>query len=328
VTRDEGRQVRAFVLATVLAAAAYHLSVLGVLFLLPLQWVRVRQGVRPFLMASVLAAAGIGAVEAAVKAVFRTPWTVLDAAVLGLPLVLIAGWVVIVMMERLGWRFLYRLLAVTAVAGLVLFPLMSGLLAQASFVQVLHSAFDEVWKQVSESPGLNAPGVMGSLDRSEFFDVLKQAFLGSFVLVFFLFWAFTGRVSRAFDPKAEPRTLKDFFVPPQGAWVLLGLWGLILVQGLLIRAGVKWEWGVAAYAILNAGWIALVVHALAGWGILHSLMDRWCWPRWGQAGVRAALVLLLLLPGAGQWMVLAGLPVLAVLELWVNFRNRTQGVGL
>jgi hypothetical protein len=156
LTKDEGSKIRGFALATVLAVAAYHLSVLGIFFLLPLQWVWVRQGKRPFLMASVLAAAGIGGVEAALKAVTRTPWTVLDTAALGIPLFLIAGWVAIVVMETLGWRFLYRLLAVTAVTGLVAFPLVSGLLAQPSFNQALQGGFNTLWKQFTDAPGFNA----------------------------------------------------------------------------------------------------------------------------------------------------------------------------
>jgi hypothetical protein len=311
-----------------LAVAAYHLSVFGVFFLLPLQWVRVRRGEGPFWLASVLAAAGIGAVEAAIKAWMHSPWTVLDTAVLAFPLVLIAGWVAIVAMERLGWRFLYRLLTVTAVAGLVLFPLIASLLSQAAFNQVLGQSFDEVWKQASQTPGLDAPGLMDKLDRTGFFDLLKEAFLGSFLLVFFLFWAVTDRMSRAFEPATESKTLKDFFVPPQAAWVLLGLWALILVQGLLAGRGVKWDWGFVQYVVLNAALVALVVHALAGWGIVQSLMERWRWPRIAQMGVRVLLVCTVLVPGTGQITVLVALPLLAVLELWVNFRNRTQGVGL
>lgn len=328
MTKDERRAGGLWLLMTVLAVVAYHLSLLGVVFLLPLQWIRVRYGERPFLVASVAAAAGIGAVELVVKSVMRSPWTVLDTAVLGLPLVLIAGWAAIVLMERLGWRFLYRLLTVTAVAGLILFPLIAGLFQQPAFVQVMGKSFDLVWEQVFQTPGLDSPGLMGQLDRSEFFELLKQAFLGSFLLVFFLFWAFTGRIARVFDPSEDPRTLKDFFVPPQGAWALLGLWGLILIQGLLVRYGVKWEMGFFQYAVLNAAWVALVVHALAGWGIVNSLMDRWRWPRFGQAAFRFLLVFLLLVPGTGQLAVLIGLPVLAVLELWVNFRKKMQGVGL
>jgi len=328
VTGDNVRSRGTFALATVLAVACYHLSVFGVFFLVPLEWVRLRFGGRSFLTASVLAAAGIVAVEAALQAFGGTTRSIMDVVVFGMPLLLIAGWVALVEMERLGWRFLYRLLAVTAVVGLVLFPVIGSLLAQESVSRSLEQSFDAVWKQMSQNPELKLPGILGHLDRTEFFDLLKEAFLGSFLLVLFLFWAFTNRLARALDPSQEPRTLKDFFVPPQATWVLLGLWGLILVQGLLVRGGVKWEWGFALYVVLNAAWIVLVIHALAGWGILHSLMDRWRWPRFAQGALRVLLVLSLLVPGTGQWVVLIGLPVLAVLELWVNFRNRTQGVGL
>ncbi len=326
--KEENRDRAQLALSAVLAVAAYHLSVVGILFLVPLQWVKFRQGERSFLLASISTAVGIAAVEAVVKSLRHSPWTGLDTAMLGLPFLLIAGWVAIVLMERLGWRFLYRLLAVTAVTGLVLFPLIASLLRQEVFVRALEVSFGEVWKQMFETSGMDASGLMGQLDRSEFFDLLKKTFLASFLLLFFLFWGATAWVTRLFAPVEERSTLKDFFVPSQGAWILLGLWAVILVQGLLARNGMEWEWGIAQYAMLNVAWVALIVHALAGWGIVHSLMDRWHWPRFSQGVVRVLLIFFLMVPGNGQIVVLAGLPILAVLELWVNFRKRTQGVGL
>jgi len=317
-----------FALATFLSVAAYQLSVFGIFFLVPLDWIRQKQGGRRFLLASVLAAAGIVAGEVAVKSFVHSEWNGLDWVGLGFPLILIVGWAFIHGMKRLGWRFLYRLLTVTAVAGLVLFPLIASLFNQEAFNQVVRKAFDAVWAQVFQAPGIDVPGLVGKPNQTEFFELLKQAFLGSFLLAFFLFWGFTGRIARAFDSTVEPRALKDFFLPPEGIWALLGLWGLILGQGLLIRVGVKWDWGFGQYVVLNAAWIVLVIYGLAGWGILHALMDRWHWPRFSQAAVRVLLVLLLMVPGTGQAVVLVGLPILAVLELWVNFRKRTQGVGL
>jgi hypothetical protein len=218
VTKDEGSKVRGFALATVLAVAAWHLGILEAFFLLPLQWIRVRQGKRPFLMASVLAAAGIGGVEAALKAVTRTPWTILDTAALGVPLVLIVGWAAIVLMDKLGWRFLYRLLAVTAVTGLVTFPVVSGLLAQPTFDQALQGFINAAWKRFTDVPGFNAAELTGTTGPAEFFGMLKQAFLGSYLVVLFLFWAVTARLARVFTPLEGLQTWKEFFVPPGGHW--------------------------------------------------------------------------------------------------------------
>jgi len=322
VIKEERRRAGAFGLATVLAVAAYHLSVFGILFLMPLEWIRHRQGSRSFLRAAVLAAAGIAAVEAGIKALTGSAWTSLDTVGMALPLVLIVGWLAIVEMERSGWRFLYRLLTVTAVTGLVLFPVIAWLLSQPAFNQVVENAFDEVWTQVFQAPGLDVQGLTGKLDRSQFFELLKQAFLGSLFSVLFLFWAVTGWLSRALEPGRARRTLKDFFVPRQGAWILLGLWGLILAKFLLALKGVDWNWGGFEYVVANAAFIVLVVHVAAGWGVLHVLMERAKLPRWAQALVRVLLIVLLVTPMAGTWLVLGGLAMLAVLELWVDFRKQ------
>jgi len=328
VTRDERRRWGVEALAAVLAVVAYQLSVFGVLFLLPLQWVYRRHGERPFLMVSIVVAVGIWGVAVLTKVVAHSLWSAADTVLLVFPLVLIAGWVVMVLLERLGWRFLYRLVAVTAACGLVLFPTVSGLLAQPALMQVVEKSFDEVWKSASQTPGVDFASLVGRVSEKEFFDLLKETFLGSFLTVLFLFWAFTGFVARVFTTPRELRTLKGFFLPSQGTWILLGLWGLILIKFLLALKGVDWEWGGVEYVVANLALIALVLHVAAGWGILHVLLDGWKVPRLGQTAVRVLLALVLLTPVVGTWLVLGGLAGLAVLELWVNFRKRTQGVGL
>lgn len=314
-------------LAVVLSVLAYNLSLLGVLFLVPLQWVRVRQGGRRFVLASGVSLAGIGALELALKGLTSTAWTPIDTLVFGVPVVLVAGWVALAALERGGWRFLYRLLAVTAATGLIVLVVLSTWGRQDSVNTAIQKAFLDLWTQVFQRTDLNLGALGAGIKPAELYDVLKQAFLGSVLLVFFLFWALTWRLTRWPAVNQAAFRLRDFRVPPQGAAVLLLLWGVLLLQSLLGKPGFTLLPGVLVYAWLNAAWIALVVHGLAGWGIVQALMERWNWPRLAQTVVRAFLVLSLLLPGAGQVAVLVGLPVLAVLELWINFREGKQGVG-
>ena len=318
------RRAGQFALATALAVTAYHMSVFGVFFLLPLQWVRIRLGQAPFVASSALALAGVVGVQAVIKAILHLSWSTVDALALVLPVALVVGWVGIVLLERTGWRFLYRTLAMTAVAALMLFPLAASLLGNEGFMKSLSSAFDAVWDQVFQTPGIDTSMTAG-LNRDEFFELLKQAFLDSFLLVFFLFWMFTGRLAKLLE-RVRPPALQEFRVPPQGAWVLLVLWGLLLGQLLAHQGGGSWNWGFWQYVVLNSALIALVVHAVAGLGIVEALMTRWKWPVFGRVAVRAALILLLFAQGAGQLVVLVGLPLLSVLELWVNLRVR-QEVG-
>ena len=314
------------VLATAISVVAYHLSALfGAFFLLPLQWVRSRLGEAAFLLSSVLALAAIVGVDAGLKALVHSPWTVLDTAVLAVPVTSLAGWVGIVLLERTRWRFLYRVLLVTAAAAAVLFPLAAALLNSESFMKMVTDAFDKVWNEIMKTPGLDASLTAG-LNQGDFLDLIKQTVLYSFLTVFFLFWMFTGRLAKALEG-GRSEVLKTFRVPPQGAWFLLGLWGLLLIQSLAHRWGVAWDWGFWQYVVFNLALIALVVHALAGVGIIEAFMARARWPVFGRIAVRTALLLLLFAQGAGQLVVLVGLPLLAVLELWVNLRTRTQEVG-
>ncbi len=320
---EAARRTGQFALATALSVVTYHMSVFGLFCLFPLQWVRSRQGVMPFLASSALALAGIVAVQAGIKAVVGSSWKDFDVASLVFPVVEIAGWAAIVLLERTGWRFLFRVLAVTALAALVLFPLAASLLGREDFMRSLSVAFGSVWDKVIQAPGLDASA---GLSKGQFFELLKIVFLDSFLLVFFLFWMFTGRLAKVLEPgKAE--VLRNFRVPPQGALALLVLWGLLLAQSLIHQGGARLDWGFWQYVVMNFALIALVVHALAGLGIVEALMVRWRWPSVGRFAARAALLLLLFAPGAGQLVIMVGLPLLAVLELWVNLRTRTQEVG-
>ena len=323
---DGRRGWGATALATALAVVFLQLSVLGIFFLLPLQWLYRRRGASLFLVAALATALGTGAVEVVVLTLSHSSWSLLDTAKMGVPLLLIAGWVLIVLLEKSGWRFLYRLLGVTAVTAALLFVVIGQAAAQPDFGQKLEGAFNQVWNQALQTSGLGAQDAFGQVEKKALFELIKETFLGSFVLVFFLFWGFTEWLSRAFTPARWARTWRDFSVPTQGVWLLLGFWGVILLQAVAVRFGAKWDLGFAQYVVLNAAWVALAVYAMEGWGIVQALMERWNWPRFVQAVVRTTLVVFVLMPGPTQIVVMIGLPVLAVLELWVNFRKREQGV--
>jgi hypothetical protein len=320
------RRVGQFALATALSIVAFHMSGLfGIFFLLPLQWIRSRLGEVPFAASAVLAFAGIAGVLAGVKALIHEPWTPLETAFLAMPATALAGWVAIVLLQRTGWRFLYRVLLVTGVAALVLFPLVSSLLHSEGFLKALDDGYNRLWTGVLKLPGIEEAAKAG-FDPKALMDLMKQTVLSSFLMAFFLFWMFTGRLAKALEPGTRD-VLKNFRVPPQGALVLLALWGLLLARSLLQSWGTSWDWGFGRYVMLNLAFVALAVHALAGLGIVESLMARWNWPMFARVAARIALLLLLFSQGAGQLVVLVGLPLLAVLELWVNLRTRTQEVG-
>ena len=313
----------------VVSVAAYHLSVLGGLFfLLPLEAVRRRHGLTPFLgvMAAVLV--GITAVAAAFKGFEHQAWSALDTVMLAPAFVFSLGWAFIVALERYGWRMLYRVTLVTVITGILAFPTLGILLHSESFNREVQTAFATVWKTVFETPGLKIPGLMGQLDPKQFFDLLKASFLGSFLLVTFLFWCFTWRVGKVFAAGDTATGARSFAVPPLGVGLFLVFWGLLFAQALLARAGNVQDWGLLGDALLNAGMIALAVHLWAGWGIFLVLLDRWKLPRVFRVLVMIILVIMGILPGVGQVIVVVGLSVLAVMELWVNFRNRREEVEL
>lgn len=327
MTKDENRTRSLWFLMTVLTVAAYHLSVLGLLMLLPLGWLKVRQGNRPFLMASIAALVGIVVVEALIKSFGKQAWSVVDWAVLGVPLMLIAGNVALVWLERLGWRYLVRLLVVVAVLSVISFYSVLTVMTNEPMVQVIQKSFDVVWKTALESLSLS-PDTKG-LDKQWFFETLKTMFLSSSLFVLFLTLGWSQWVVSRFiqAEKSAAGDSRSFFLPSWVSLVFLLFFGGVLALALLGQFQSQWGGPWLSYWAWSAGLILWSVHMRAGLGIVLTWVDRSVAPtrRWMvNVGVVAVLVL-------APWalpLVFFTLPTIAVLELWVNFRKKTQGVGL
>jgi hypothetical protein len=312
-----------FVLATALSIVAYHLSFFGAFCLFSLQWVRSRFGMKSFLVSAGLTLAGIVAIQMGLNYVLGiTSYAVKFLTYLA-PTVLVCGWVAIVALERTGWRFLYRLLAATAFAGLMLFPMIAWLLNSKEFMGSLEEAFRGLWDKVTQGPGF--ADISKLLSEATFFEQFRDGIIDSFLVVFFLLWMIAGRLAKWLEP-VKYRVLRDFRLPREVIWVFLLLTVLMLVQYLVNNGNGHWDLGFWQYVAFSAMGILLILHIVAGWGTLEALLERWNWPSVSRGLVRVVLVVMVPL-GPGLFVLAIGLPLLAVLELWVNLRTRTQEVG-
>ncbi len=322
------RRVGQFALATAVAVAAFHLGAfLAVLFLLPLQWVRSRLGEAAFVASALLALAGIWGVTLLISLIGHTPWNAFDTIPMTICSVLVAGWVAIVLLERTGWRFVYRTLLVTVVVAAVLYPLAGHLIQEETFSAYLKKSFDTIWGQTFAGSSLENADQSGP-SKADYLEMLKQSFLSAILVSLFLIWTLTGFVAKLIR-KESSGMLRNFRMPPQGAWVFLGLWIGIAVLALTqaYAPGKPVDLGVWVYVLASFAVIGLILYLLVGLGVAESLMARWQWPRIIRFAVRGALLLLPFVTIGGLVVVFVGLPLLGVLELWMNLRTRTQEVG-
>ncbi|MEI8092797.1 MAG: hypothetical protein WCG80_01145 [Spirochaetales bacterium] len=314
-----------FALAGALVSSVlFHLSLLGVLFLLPLVWLNKRHSQATALEGAAATAALLICWTFGRLALEKSTWTVWDSLDLGLPLFLLAGWVALVLLNGTGWRFVYRLGAVTLVAAVIGLPLVTGLLAVPAVEKAWKDGFEIVWKQIAEASG--SAGLQDwSANKDDFFVLVRESISAAFLPVLFLFWAATESWSRRWGWSGTgPVRWVDFRLPSRAVVVFLGLWMVILVQSLVRNLGGRGLEGVLWYGVANLAIVAWIAYALVGWGIVKSLLQRGKVPPLAQTLMGMMLILSLFAGGVMSVVVLIALPLLAVLELWIDFRKTEQ----
>jgi hypothetical protein len=302
----------------------FHLSLLGVVFLLPLAWVEKKSSRQTADLAAVMATVGMVGWTFLWKSVEQTTWSVWDTLDLSLPVVLLLGWLLVRALEPTGWRYLFRLGVVLAVVTVVGLPTVAGFMAAPDVERVWKQGFDLVWNQISLSSGTEAIASLAA-DKVAFFGMVKESVSAAFVPTLFLFWALNEqwcRRARWFNQ--PPVRWEDFRLPQQAVAPFLALWVTVLVQSLLHNLGASGMSGVLWYAVQNVAAVFWIVYAFVGWGVLRILMARVNVAPLMLTLLGASLVVLLLSGGVLTVLVMVALPLLAVLELWVNFRKNEQ----
>jgi hypothetical protein len=302
----------------------FHLSVLGVFFLLPLAWLE-KKGLRHLEPHGVLATTiGFLAWPWFWKLFSREPWSVWDSLDAGLPIALVAGWYFVRLLSVYRWRYLFRLGAVTVASAVIGLPLVMYLVNDPLVQKAWRTGFELVWTELARASKGEVVDSLTDSYKQEFFGMLKQSVSSAFLPAMFLFWAGTEALSRRLGWTVKPLPWSKFQLPSWGVFPFLGLWTILLVQNLSRNLGGETISGTFWYAIGNLSIVFWIVYAFAGWGVLKALMVRWKVATPLQSVIGVLLVLTLISANAASVIVMVLLPLLAVLELWVNFRKMEQ----
>jgi len=312
------------VLFTISSLFLYHTGMGVALFLVPLQVVASRRGVR-----ALVAACGVFlAVFLAIRLFpLLQPGTpspdVLVAVEVGFVLVLLIGMVIVNLPFRGRPRTLVMLLSATAVAALAAVPAAMLLPGYAPFQQSMTNLFSDVSKTLSgviSSADVTAGSFFASLLVPARLQALTQAYvLRSFladvvVLLSFSWWAGQASAARTSALLGVRPTFRFAAFRIEGWYV----WPLIF-SGALILADLFFGISVWAYVAWNVGLVLLFLYGLQGMAILRFLFEKHGIPRILWLLLIAALVVLAASPRAGLFVILA-VPLLGVSENWIRFR--------
>jgi hypothetical protein len=304
----------------------YHTGVGFVLFLVPLQIVASRRGIRGL----ALAAGAFFAVFLAIRiwpAIFSKDHSlpdVMGAIEIGVAGVLLLGLIVVNLPLRRRPRTLIMILAATALAGAAALPAAVWLSGTPEFQRSMDLVFVEVSKALT---GVFAPAAdtgaaavfsqmlqPAQLRRMSEAYLLRSLLADYAILLSFSWWAGQAAANRArvFAGMAPGFRLSRFRLEAGWLWPLIAAGGLVLVD---LFFGIS----VWAYAAWNIGLVLLFFFGLQGMAIIMFLFEKYRVPRLLWFLLLVGLVILAASPGAGIFIVLV-IPVLGISENWIRYR--------
>lgn len=304
----------------VLSFFLYQLS-MAPLFCIPLQVLFLRRGEKQLLYGcgAVLVAIGIASLirtSPVPDMSFRRGLLLIE---IGLPAFLVAGVVAVNLRWKWRMRVLYKILAVTAVAGICSIPFVLALGRSENFQELLATQIDTVTSLLAGPDGNNA-GLLP--DTEALSSLIVGLLLRTYVFGLFLTIGGTLWVGRAFANRMpsgyqlERATLRTFSLPDRMIWGLLVPWALVLLD-------LRMDIGILRYFAWNAGLVGLFLFGMQGVGILQTLLDRTNIPRGARLGISAIIIVMMFWPGVNV-IVFIGFPGLGVSELWIHYRKEQK----
>ncbi|MGA2640411.1 MAG: DUF2232 domain-containing protein [Spirochaetia bacterium] len=313
-------------LFTLSSLLLYHTGVGIALFLVPLQIVASRRGIRSL----AIAAGAFLAVFLLIRclpAVFSKNHALPDIMGLieiGVAGVLLLGMIVVNVRFPRRPRTLVMLLAATALAGAAALPATVWLSGVPAFQQALDARIAELSKMLSSA---NLPmaesGVAALLTllgqpaqaRRVLEAYLLRTLLADYaIMLAFSWWAGQAAATRARVSMGAEPGFRFSRLRLESVW----LWPLI-VSGALVLADLSFGISVWAYAAWNIGLVLLFLFGLQGMAIVLFLFEKYGIPRLFWFLLVVGLVILAARSGAGLFIVLL-IPLLGISENWIRYR--------
>ena len=324
--RSSNSHVIEILLFTLSSLLLYHTGVGFALFLVPLQIVATRRGVRSLVLAAVLFYA-VFLVIRFWPTVFSTDHAVPDvlgSIEIGVAGVLLLGMIVVNLPLKHRPRTTVMILAATALAGVAVLPAAFWLSGTPAFQHSMDVMFADISKALSgvfaPAADSGAAAVFSQMLQPDRLRKMSEAYLlrsllaDYAILLTFSWWAGQASANRGRALLGLPPVFKLSRFRLEAGW----LWPLI-VSGGLVLADLFFGISAWAYAAWNIGLVLLFLFGLQGMAIVLFLFEKYRVPRLLWFLLVVGLVILAASPGAGIFIVLS-IPVLGISENWIRYR--------
>lgn len=306
------------VLTGLLSALFYQLGFVLFLFLVPLQVLYERKGSAAFLGACVSAWTAIALVRVfELRRLQAVAGVIPTAAIdLALPALFIGGlWLMNARYPQLP-RAVYRLLIAGLLSAVVIVPGALVLLAHEGTRNLLTEQFRVVYDSI-----VAAGGGVAVLSFEEFFRLSGRFLASSFVFMYLMVLSSNWVLGKVIGSGAERalvvQALGRFQVPAPLTWPALLSWAAMLLSSMR-------DFGWVGFVAWNAGLTALFLYGVQGVAIVRHWFEKRKVSRGARTVIVGAMALSLMIPGLNV-LVLVGVPLLGISELWVNY-HRFEGV--
>lgn len=309
-------EILAFSLASVVL---FRFSLFLLIFVIPLAVLYRRRGFFPGLIGSLVAFAGIAGMKiyhmASIQgAVFRPDLLGIDLVVPG---TFLLGLAVMEAPELKSLRAYQRLLVAAVLAGIAGLPLLRYVMTSPEFDMILRAQIQAMVRSLTEGQAAGAD--LPFTGTEEVVRLSRIVFLNTYLAGYFMTlaanWVIGVRLSmRIAGESGEFPPFTRFRLPDAAVWAFLLFWTVVFLS--FFR-----DLGIVRMLAWNLGLIAAILYGCQGVGIIKIWTA--VLPRGTRLALTFLLVTLVFVPGINV-ILIAGVPLLGVSELWVNYRTKER----
>lgn len=317
---QQGRHLLIFAALTVASILIFQISVVFFLFAVPLFIIQKRYGFQYLFMAGFFVAMVI-----VIQTVIRGSGIegkslrqFLIIAELAYPLAIIGGVMGISYYQKM--RTLHLLIAATVGFAILSIPMIYYYSGNEEIVILLKDQIiyvsDIFSKGAASSDSFESAVLLKELQPDRIIEATSKLVFRNYLLAYFIMltgsWYFADAVYRKLNRKPKFK-LVEFIVPEIFIWPLI-----VSLIGILadVFVGIGW----VGHLMWNITFIMALIYGLHGIGLIVYLLNKYKLSRSIRRFIVIIGIAVLLLPGINL-VILIGVPVLGVSELWIRYRT-------
>jgi len=314
----EKRQLLIFSVFTAASILIFQISIVFFLFAVPLYIIFSRYGI-VYLSMSVFFVALVIVIQTIIRASGiddKDLRLFLILAELFYPLAILAG---VLIVSWLNNKTLYLFLAATAGFALISFPVLFHYSGNTEIVNLLKDQIVSVSKMfrdsVSNTDSFEATVLLKQMSPELIVDSTAKLVMRNYLFAYFIMLASTWYIADILISRTLKRKslrLVNFSVPDIMIWPLIVFLGGVFFD---IFIGIPW----LGYFLWNATFIIMFIYGLQGIGLVKFLLNKYKVSKRGRRFFAILVFAVLLMPGINL-VILLGVPVLGVSELWIKYR--------